>query len=128
MATELTQQQLSSVSSFASKRFLRAEHMNTFTTSLGDKWVDPLDPAIMSILEKVSKDLEQITYVAGTPLTTISFERYDTTSAWWIILYVNGYMHENEIADGAPLKVPSAVVMESLLKETVNNVGKRVTT
>lgn len=126
MSINATQQQLAAVSTFASKRLLRAENMGTFTTSLGDMWVDPLDPALTKIIEKLSKDLEQITYVSGTPLTTISFERYDTTSAWWLILYINGYMHENEISDGAPLKVPSVAAIEALSKEIENNVGKRV--
>ena len=129
MATDLTQSQISAVSTQALKKMLRAENMGTFTTSLGDKWVDPLDPTITNLIDTLSKDLEQIKYIVGTPMTTISNQLYGYTSAWWIILYINGYMHSDEISDGAILKVPTAIAMNNVLRETAaNNRGKEVTT
>lgn len=129
MATDLTQAQISSVSSMALKKVLRAENMGTFTTSLGDEWVDPLDPNIINLVDKFKNSLEQYKYVAGLPMTTISYRLYGYTSAWWIILYLNGYMHENEISDGAMLRVPSAISMNAILREAAaNNKGKEVTT
>ena len=127
MPVPFTQSQLQSVSSNVTKKLLRGENMDTFTTELGDSWVDPLDPRILNILETLSSDLELYTYVAGKSITTVSYELYGTTSAWWIILYVNGYMHPDEISDGALLKVPTGDVMATLLQETAkNNRGKEV--
>jgi len=127
MPVPFTQSQLQSVSSHVTKKLLRAENMDTFTTELGDSWIDPLDPRILNILETLSGDLELYTYVAGKSITTVSYELYGTTSAWWIILYVNGYMHPDEISDGALLKVPTGNAMAILLQETgKNNRGKEV--
>lgn len=128
MAVNLTQEQLSGVSTHSLKALLRAENMDTFTTSLGDEWVDPLDPRITNIIESLQGDLEPYTYVAGKAITTISYELYGTTSAWWIILYVNGYMHPDEISDGSSMKVPSAASINVLLQTTAkNNRGTQVT-
>lgn len=124
----LTQTQITALSTHGSKLLLRAENMETFVTSYGDSWVDPLSPRIVDLLDKVKKDLQPYNYTGGKPLTTVSYELYNTTSAWWIILYVNGYMHPDEISDGAILKVPSGESIQVLLRESAkNNRGKVVT-
>lgn len=127
MALTITQSQVSAVSSFGVLGLLRAQNMGTFTTSLGDTWVDPLDPAIVNILSTLSASAQLYTYTAGKAITSVSQELYGTTSAWWIILYLNGYMHPDEISDGAVLKVPSQQALTVLLQTTAqNNKGKQV--
>lgn len=128
MAVSATNDQLQSVSTHVNRKLMRGENMDTFTTTLGDPWVDPLSPRIINILEEVKKDLTPYVYVGGKSITTVSFELYGNTSAWWIILYVNGYMHPDEISDGATLKVPSGQAIKTLLQETEkNNRGRQVT-
>lgn len=128
MPVSATNDQLRSVSTHVNRKLMRGENMDTFTTSLGDTWVDPLSPSISNILTQASDDLVQYTYVGGKSITTVSYELYGNTSAWWIILYINGYMHPDEISDGATLKVPSAESMQVLLQETAkNNKGMEVT-
>lgn len=128
MPVSLTQSQIASVSSSAVKTLLRAENMGTFTTAYGDEWVDPLDPRIINMLDNFDNSLEQYTYIAGKPITTASFELYGTTSAWWIILYLNGVMHPDEIPDGKVLNVPTREAMAVLLQTTAkNNRGQQVT-
>jgi hypothetical protein len=128
MPVSATNDQLMAVSTHVNRKLMRGENMGSFTTSLGDKWVDPLDPKIQNILKTVRKDLIQYTYVAGKSITTVSFELYGTTSAWWIILYLNGYMHPDEISDGATLKVPSEGAIMTLLQEAArNNRGREIT-
>ena len=127
MSVPFTQAQLQTVSSHVNKRLMRGENMDTFTTELGDSWIDPLDPRISNILETLSDDLELYTYVGGKSITTVSYELYGTTSAWWIILYVNGYMHPDEISDGALLKVPTSSAMSTLMQDAAsNNRGREV--
>lgn len=124
----ITQEQAQSVSSNAQRLLLRGENMDVFTTAYNDQWIDPLSPRIISILDRM-RNLEQYKYVGGKPITTVSFELYGTTSAWWIILYVNGYMHGDEIADGTTLKVPRQMDIDILLQETAkNNKGKVIRT
>jgi hypothetical protein len=128
MPVNATFEELRAVSTHVNKKLMRGENMNTFTTSLGDEWVDPLDPAIINIIDQVSKQCDQYTYVAGKSITTVSYELYGNTSAWWIILYINGYMHPDEISDGATLKVPTREAIETLIQEAKkNNRGKEVT-
>lgn len=128
MALNVTQEDLSAVSTFAVKGLLRAENMGTFTTTLGDQWVDPLDPTITNILTTLKSDTQLYTYTAGMAITTVSQELYGTTSAWWIILYLNGYAHPDEISDGASLQVPSVLAIQTLLRTTAqNNKGTTVT-
>ena len=128
MPVNLTQSQIASVSSAAVKALLRAENMGTFKSAYGDEWVDPLDPRIINMLSDFENDLEQYTYVSGKTITTVSFELYGTSSAWWIILYLNGIMHPDEIPDGKVLRVPSRSAMAVLLQTTAkNNRGQQVT-
>lgn len=124
----ITQEQILSVSSHGQKLLLRGENMDIFTTAYNDQWIDPLSPRIINILDRM-KQLDQYKYVSNKPITTVSYELYGTTSAWWIILYLNGYMHPDEIADGATLKVPRSVDIDILLQETAkNNKGKVIIT
>lgn len=128
MALAFSQSQLQAVSSAVQKQLLRSEHMDVFTTALGDQWIDPLSPAVINIINTARKNTTLYSYVGGKPLTTVSFELYDTTSAWWIILYINGYMHPDEISDGATLKVPTTDVIQTLLQVSAqNNRGTQVT-
>ena len=125
----ITQDEVLSVSTHGAKLLLRGSNMDTFTTNYGEDWVDPLTPRMLSILEQLKKDCVQYAYVDGRPLTTISQELYGTTSAWWVILYINGYMHPDEISSGASLKVPSPEIIQLFLQSTkVNNIGQTVTT
>lgn len=103
--------------------------MDIVTSAYNDPMPDALTPRMLALLELLKKDCRSYNYVGGKPFTTISFELYNTTSAWWIILYLNGYMHPDEVSSGSLLKVPSSEIIQVFLQETkVNNVGKRVTT
>lgn len=125
----ITQEQAQSVSTHAQVQLLRGENMDTFTTTYNDSWVDPLTPQMLDTLDRMRSRLKQYKYVGGTPMTTVSFDLYGTTSAWWIILYLNGYMHPDEISDGITLKVPDILDIQSMLRlNVIDNVGRVVVT
>ncbi len=125
----LTQEQVRSVSTHGELLLLRGENMDTFVTSYGDQWVDPLTPRITDLQEVFQDSLTQYKYIGGKPITTVSYELYGTTSAWWIILYLNGIMHPDEMSDGMTLKVPTPEAIQSLTRDTVvNNIGKVIRT
>lgn len=95
--------------------------------SFNDKsWIDPLDSRLTRILSGRIPYTE-IKYAKKKPLTTISMEFYRTTSLWWIILRMNGYLHPHDIPDGASLKLPSLRYIQSRLTTvTRSNKGKIV--
>ena len=125
----ISQDEVTSVSTHGQQLLLRESNMDSFTTSYNDKWIDPLTPRMLDLLEKMMRNLENYDYVGGKPFTTVSYELYGTTSAWWIILYVNGYMHPDEVSSGSLLKVPTDAAIQQFLQDTkIDNIGKTVTT
>lgn len=78
----------------------------------GDKnWIDPLDPKLLRLLQG-RIPYREIIYAKKKPLTTISMEVYMTSSLWWLILMMNGYLHPHDIPDGATLKIPSLTFIQ----------------
>jgi hypothetical protein len=53
----------------------------------------------------------------STPITTISYRFYGTTTLFYAILMYNGYLHEHDIPRGAEIKIP--VIDNNKFKNTI---------
>lgn len=69
-----------------------------------EEWYDPLDTRVTRGL-KTLQTLSTINY-DGSPFTTISYKYLGSSTAWWIILQYNGYMHPDDVPMGAILGIP----------------------
>lgn len=78
-----------------------------------ENWYDPLDPALVSLVE--DNMTESVVSYQGEPLTTLAHRLCGNTSAYWIILMGNGFIHQDEIPRGAFLKVPNFSAIRSKL-------------
>ena len=110
-------QNLSRISTLYSDNMTRGPQLDVFSNSLQEKWIDPLTPSFVKFLKSDFKYVSYV-FVASEPLTTLSYRFYDTTSLWYLILYVNGFMHPEEIPAGTLLKIPYKDDIEFLLTET----------
>lgn len=107
------------------RNFLRIENMLGKADPILDKlalnsggWVNPLNPGF----NKALKTLVPMTSVEydGTPLPTISASLYGTVDGWSLILAYNGYLHPDEIPNGAVLAIPDiAPLREELFRLTL---------
>lgn len=88
-------------------------------------WVDPLDPRLLQLLQG-RIPYKKINYT-NRPITGIANDEYLSTTPWWLILMFNGYLHAQEIPDGAPLKIPSMeFISNALYKNKQSERGKIV--
>jgi hypothetical protein len=110
-------QRLSQISTLYSNNLARGPQLDVFSNSLQEQWIDPLTPSFIKFLKSNFKYVSY-TFVASEPLTTLSYRFYDTTSLWYLLLYVNGFMHPEEIPAGAILKIPYKDDIDFLLTET----------
>jgi hypothetical protein len=108
---------LTQISTLYQDNFARSPQLDVFSNYLGEQWIDPLTPSFIRFLKS---DFKYATheFVASEPLTTVSYRYYDTTSLWYLIVYVNGFMHPDEIPSGTLLKIPYKSDIEYLLTET----------
>lgn len=93
-------------------------------------WVDPLDPDLIERLRFKDEDYDSFVYDGFTPMTSISYRAYGTTTLWFVIVYVNGYLNPLEIPNGVMLKLPKAEVLEKQLRRktaTEQLIGKVIT-
>lgn len=74
-------------------------------------WIDPLDPRVQKLLK--GQIAGYIVY-SGQAITTISYNAYRTTTLYWLILMVNGYLFAEDIPYGTKLKI---LDISSLAKE-----------
>lgn len=84
-------------------------------------WIDPLDPRLLKLL-KGKIPYKKINYT-NTPITGLAYDEYLSTTPWWLILMFNGYLHAQDIPDGAALKIPSMQFLSAAL-DTNKQSGK----
>lgn len=68
------------------------------------EWLDPLDDRFHRALDRTTSLRPHVYY--NEPITTISHQYYGTTSAWFLILAFNGYLHPDEISTGQEIEIP----------------------
>lgn len=115
MPKEITAAQATAVSTNASVQHLWSRLLEEGEDTLTGAWVDPLT-LDMELLRNVSS-LTPVQYVENTRITTLSYNLYGTTSLWAVLLYLNGYMHPDEIPPGATLLVPSLSDINDIMKK-----------
>ena len=126
MPKPLTQSQAQALSTNADVKYLWSTFLDECTDPVLGAWVDPLSVKVHLLLE-AKKTMMPIQLTEKKPITTLSWELYGTTSMWAVILYLNGYMHPDEIPPGATLLVPSLASIDSLRAEAeiaTSNYGK----
>ena len=89
-----------------------------------EKWVDPLDSRLLNLLEGV-KTFKTIIW-NNTPLSTISYRIYGTTSLVNLILMFNGFLQPQEIPMGTELKIPQINVQNLEAKPRKSQVNSGV--
>jgi hypothetical protein len=77
-----------------------SENGDVFTVSE----LDPLSESLQRFLEELT--LFEIVDYDGRQFTTIIYEKYGTTSLWWLVLLVNGLLSRTELRVGMALKFP----------------------
>ena len=105
-----------SVSPQAFPAALRRNFMDTVDDKFGMSWVDPLTPRFLKMLELVVTTTP-LEYNGSDHLTTISDRAYGTTSFWYVILYMNGFQHPDEIPSGTVLNIPTEDFVSRFLAE-----------
>jgi len=78
-------------------------------------WVDPLCPKLLKLRRLPKSSMQTIRYTGSKPLTSISAEQYGTTTAWYVILLVSGFVHPQEIPPGAILYLPRLQDIKEIL-------------
>lgn len=68
------------------------------------EWLNPLDEKVHRALDK-TKSIGPHNYL-GEPITTVAHQYYTNTSAWWLIVAFNGYLHPDEIPTGQDIEIP----------------------
>jgi hypothetical protein len=124
--TELTTNQIKSTSTHVDTSVLWSTLMTTADDPLTGKWVDPLTLSMTNLLD-LAKNSTPYAYTGKDKITTISYMFYGTTSMWAILLYVNGYMHPDEIPSGAVLNIPAKTDIQAILltsTKTESSYGK----
>lgn len=110
-----TQDEVNRVSSFSTASLLRVNFLGEVKNSLKERWIDPLSPDMKNLLYSGVGSVP-FQYDGTEPITSISYRFYGTTSAWYIILYLNGYLHPDEIPAGAILNIPATSFIDNLLR------------
>lgn len=78
-----------------------------------EDWYDPLDASLVSLVEE--NMTSSVVSYQGEAITTLAFRMCGNTSAYWMILMGNGYIHPDEIPRGAFLRVPNFAAIRSRL-------------
>lgn len=88
-----------------------------------EPWYDPLDPAMTRIMDfNIPFSLYQY---QGEGLTTLSYQMYKTTTAWWVILMFNGFVHPDEIPAGTELRIPDLASLKAVIERTKSKFGEK---
>lgn len=127
MPTPLTISQAQSVSTHANPTYQWSTFLAESSDPVLGAWVDPLT-VDMSILLDSSKLMSPVTITENMPITTVSYNLYGTTSLWSVILYLNGFMHPDELPPGTTLIVPSRNAVDSIINKNKleqSNYGKQ---
>lgn len=112
------QNELESASTFPNSKYIRREYLETVEDKLGRSWLDPLTPAYTSLISS-NIETEPYEYDGNEPITTVCYKLYGTTSPWHMILYLNGYMHPQEIPSGVVLNVPTPSFIQNFARTTL---------
>lgn len=121
-------------STYTNPEYYMANFFGAYTDSdvesdhFGEQLLNIFNPTMLEIA-KNSRSGTKIVY-DGTSLQGIALNKYNTTSAWWLILFANGYTHESLIPKGTVLYLPDTSVLfaKKLSDSTsVNRKGLSVT-
>jgi len=96
-------------------RFLWSNFIEESNDPVLGAWVDPLTIAVEK-LQELSRYSSPVQWTSNMKITTLSHRLYGNTSLWAVILYLNGYLHPDEIPSGAVLQVPPMQAVSSLLE------------
>ena len=118
---------LESVTKEVRPDYLRSNFMDVVENPFGEAWIDPLSDGITQLLRQSSKNYELYRH-EGYPLTSVSYKFFGTTSLWYVILYINGYLHPDEISLGEELKIPDLQIAQTLIakQRAVSRTGEVV--
>lgn len=91
---------------------VRFDMLNFFDNS-GD-WYDPLNSFFAENLPKLNYVGEYIvTYEEKRP-DLLSYNLYEDTQYWWIIMWYNSILNINDLVSGTIIKYPSKAAIEDL--------------
>ncbi len=82
-----------------------------------DFLVDMLHHKTLSAIRRID-NFSMVKYDGITHITTLSFQKYGTTSFWWAIMIYNGFIHPLEIEPGIIIKLPDRAALEANLMDT----------
>lgn len=114
--TSKEQEDYASISTHFRPNALRSTKMEPVNDPVTGDWVNPLQPELIDKLNG-SFDTFSHPYTGSEAMTTIAYRAYETTSLWWVILYVNGFMHPEEIPSGYALIIPTRQSMDEMLAD-----------
>lgn len=93
-------------------------------------WINCIDRKFLTYLRRLDKLKMKVVTYEGQLITTLSETYYGTTSLWYVILYVNGFCHPQEIQRGINLFIPNKSDIDSLFgtyqPNKKSNLGKTV--
>lgn len=84
-------------------------------------WFDPLNERVVRAFSTVYSEL--VVPYEG-PITTLSMTHYGTTSAWWIILAYNGFVHPDDIEEGTSVRIPELAPIVEALSDDIRRVRR----
>ena len=113
------------MSTFFNAKYARSSFVKPIIIN-GNQEINYLDPSVYKALQNVT-NYQLYTFSDKDKLVNISYQAYNTTSAWWLILMYNGYLHPYEIPNGTTLKIPSLFDLTSNLYNSNSNIGQVVT-
>lgn len=131
------------VSTSSDPNYYRAKHMPGVSHKLKDlldlsndpeskynyDWIDALSPELIRRMKFEESDLVPYAYDGSKPITTIAYELYGSTTLWYVIVYVNGFIHPDEIPYGSKMMVPTTKALRakfSTERALVSQRGKTV--
>ena len=104
------------------QQFLRSNFVPTVEVTINNAPVqvlDVLNPEYIRLLENLVP--ASVVNYDGRPITTVSFNSYGNTSAWWFIVATSGYTHPLQIPKGYALPIPDAISAISMSKLPTTN-------
>ena len=117
------------MSSHYNARYARSNALTLITLENDDGTpyaeIDLFDIRIHRLITSVKK-AQPYTINQSEKLVNISYQAYNTTSLWWVLVLYNGLIHAYDIYPGMVLRIPDLFEITIALNQFPSRVGEVV--
>ena len=113
------------ISTASNPKYWQSNLLSIRSTSVGN-FPDFLSDRLNDLIESITS-YEPYTVRGGDRLTNISFQFYNTTSLYYIILHFNGLLFWSDVQAGDIIQIPDRSQIDRFFGRNIQQIGQRIT-